>query len=114
MTEAEYQAAVVQAIKDLIPKPASSEGEPTTAADSTAKTTTETVVPESAPLAETSEARPLAPTEDEKDATAAATSTVAETPKPETAGPAQVKIALRRDRVKQAAGRKLPGESDAS
>ena len=55
MTQEEYQASVIQAIKDLIPKPASSEGEPTTTADSTAATTTtqETVVPESTPIAET-------------------------------------------------------------
>ena len=86
MTQEEYQAAVIQAIKDLIPKPASSEGEPTTAADSTAETTTEPDAPSRPHVAETSEARPLAPPEDEKAATAAATSTVVETPKPEHGG----------------------------
>lgn len=107
----QHQADLIQAIRDLIPKPASSAGEPTTAADTTAMTTTEPNASDSPPPAGTSEARPLAPTEVDQAATAAATTPVVETPKSEPEGSAQVRIALPRARAQQASGRVSPGQS---
>ena len=71
-------------------------------------------MPESTPIAETPEALRSPRRKTRRTPTLAATSTVAETPESEPAGPAKVRIALRRQRVNQAADGQSSGESKAS